>query len=178
MIVQKCSTKWSENNFWKFNANMTLYASNREERIVNKCPSNIIDELWLQISSRRSENIASPRREKKSAFLNHMLEFWHCSFRRCRILKDVFFQKRYTTNFARTMQVENYPTSTQKKRDYPTRKHKNKDPVHLLECCYKSNYLSGLIVLRCPRNLRWPSTALAMLPVYEGTNTSLSTDMI
>lgn len=38
------------------------------------------------------------------------------------------------------------------------------------------SYLSGVIVFLWPRKRRWPSTALAMFPEYEGIKTSLSTD--
>ncbi len=40
----------------------------------------------------------------------------------------------------------------------------------------KLSCLSGDIVFLCPRKRRWPSTALAMFPEYDGINTSLSTD--
>jgi hypothetical protein len=39
-------------------------------------------------------------------------------------------------------------------------------------------YLSGVIVLRWPKYLRCPSTDLAILPEYDGMNTSLSTEIM
>ena len=40
----------------------------------------------------------------------------------------------------------------------------------------KLSCLRGTIVFLCPRKRRWPSTAFAMFPEYDGINTSLSTD--